>query len=109
MPFLISKINTQDQGGSKLSGLAKKMPTLDTIGRNADGIGLFGGGGSPPQISQLKQKIQTGGSQKLAGSEPQNSIEIHSVLFEMRFFKKGAVFIFRKRALNWHCKVNMKK
>ena len=66
-------------------------------------------GGSPPQISQLKQKIQTGGSQKLAGSEPQNSIEIHSVLFEMRFFKKGAVFIFRKRALNWHCKVNMKK
>ena len=66
-------------------------------------------GGGPPQISQLKQKIQTGGSQKLAGSEPQNSIEIHSVLFEMRFFKKGAVFIFRKRALNWHCKVNMKK
>ena len=56
-------------------------------------------GGVPPQISQLKQKIQTGGSQKLAGSEPQNSIEIHSVLFEMRFFKKGAVFIFRKRAL----------
>ena len=71
------------------------MPTLDTIGRNADGIGLFGGGG-PPQISQLKQKIQTGGSQKLAGSEPQNSIEIHSVLFEMRFFKKGAVFISSK-------------
>ncbi|MCQ4735519.1 recombinase family protein, partial [Anaerotruncus colihominis] len=69
----------------------------------------FSGGGGPPQISQLKQKIQTGGSQKLAGSEPQNSIEIHSVLFEMRFFKKGAVFIFRKRALNWHCKVNMKK
>ena len=71
--------------------------------------GFSGGGGGPPQISQLKQKIQTGGSQKLAGSEPQNSIEIHSVLFEMRFFKKGAVFIFRKRALNWHCKVNMKK
>ena len=83
----------------------KKMPTLDTIGRNADGIGLFGGGG-PPQISQLKQKIQTGGSQKLAGSEPQNSIEIHSVLFEMRFFKKGAVFIFRKRALKLQRKEN---
>ena len=80
------------------------MPTLDTIGRNADGIGLFGGG--PPQISQLKQKIQTGGSQKLAGSEPQNSIEIHSVLFEMRFFKKGAVFIFRKRALKLQRKEN---
>ena len=63
-------------------------------------------GGFSPQISQLKQKIQTGGSQKLAGSEPQNSIEIHSVLFEMRFFKKDAVFIFRKRALKLQRKEN---
>ena len=34
-----------------------------------------------PQISQEKQKIQRGVSQKLAGFEPPNSIEIHSALF----------------------------
>ncbi|HIR51338.1 MAG TPA: hypothetical protein IAA53_08675 [Candidatus Avoscillospira avicola] len=46
-----------------------------------------------PQISQEKQKIQRGVSQKLAGFEPPNFLEIHSALFEMRFFKKGAAFI----------------
>ena len=53
--------------------------------------GIFG-----PQISQEKQKIQTGVSQKMAGFKPQNFLEIHSALFEMRFFKKGAVFISSK-------------
>lgn len=50
----------------------------------------------PPRILQVKQKIQTRGSQKLAGFEPQNSPEAHSALFEMRFFKKGAIFISSK-------------
>ena len=50
-----------------------------------------------PQISQVKQKIQTGVSQKLAGFEPPNSLEIYSALFEMGFFKKGAVFIPSKK------------
>ena len=50
----------------------------------------------PPQISQVKQKIQTGFSQKLAGFEPPNSLEIYSALFEMGFFKKGAIFISSK-------------
>ena len=49
-----------------------------------------------PQISQEKQKIQRGVSQKLAGFEPPNFLEIHSALFEMGFFKKGAVFISSK-------------
>ena len=46
-----------------------------------------------PQNSEVKQKIQTGGSQKLTGFEPPDPLEIHSALFEMRFFKKGAIFI----------------
>ncbi|WP_278942648.1 hypothetical protein [Anaerotruncus colihominis] len=49
-----------------------------------------------PRISQVKQKIQTGGPQKLAGFEPPNSLEIYSALFEMGFFKKGAIFISSK-------------
>ena len=70
------------------------MLTLDTIGISADGIGLFRF--FSPRISQVKQKIQTGVSQKRAGFKPQNFLEIHSALFEMRFFKKGAVFISSK-------------
>ena len=77
------------------ASLPKRMPTLDTIGRNAGGIGFFRG--FCPQISQVKQKIQTGISQKLAGFEPPNSLEIYSALFEMGFFKKGAVFIPSKK------------
>ena len=49
-----------------------------------------------PRISQVKQKIQTGVSQKLAGFEPPNSLEIYSALFETEFFKKGAIFISSK-------------
>ena len=70
------------------------MLTLDTIGISADGIGLFRF--FSPRISQVKQKIQTGVSQKLAGFEPPNSLEIYSALFEMGFFKKGAIFISSK-------------
>ena len=53
--------------------------------------GIFG-----PQNSEVKQKIQTGVSQKLAGFEPPDPLEIHSALFEMRFFKKGAISISSK-------------
>ncbi|MBS4987777.1 hypothetical protein [Anaerotruncus colihominis] len=67
---------------------------MDTIGISADGIGLFRF--FSPRISQVKQKIQTGVSQKLAGFEPPNSLEIYSALFETEFFKKGAIFISSK-------------
>ena len=53
--------------------------------------GIFG-----PQNSEVKQKIQMGVSQKLAGIEPPDPLEIHSALFEMRFFKKGAISISSK-------------
>mgnify|MGYP000852113228 FL=1 len=88
------------------------MLTLDTIGISADGIGLFRF--FSPRISQVKQKIQTGVSQKLAGFEPPNSLEIYSALFETEFFKKGDIFISSKnqsakgvnfsanRLKNWH-------
>ena len=45
--------------------------------------GIFG-----PQNSEVKQKIQTGGSQKLTGFEPPNSLEIYSALFKMGFSKR---------------------
>ena len=75
----------------------KNKLTLDTIGRNADGIGLFRGCFTSNFTG--KTKDPNGGPQKLAGFKPPNSLEIYSALFEMGFFKKGAIFISRKRAL----------
>ncbi|WP_303789973.1 hypothetical protein, partial [Anaerotruncus colihominis] len=64
---------------------------MDTIGRNADGIGLFRG--FCPSNFTGKIKDPNGGFTEAGWIRTPNSLEIYSALFEMGFFKKGAVFI----------------
>ena len=71
------------------------MPTLDTIGISADGIGLFRGFSPSNFTGETKDP---NGVFTEAGwiRTPKNSLEIYSALFEMGFFKKGAIFISSK-------------
>ena len=65
----------------------KKMPTLDTIGRNADGIGLFRGFSPSNFTGETKDP---NGVFTEAGwiRTPKNSLEIYSALFKMGFSKR---------------------
>ena len=71
------------------------MPTLDTIGISADGIGLFRGFSPSNFTGETKDP---NGVFTEAGwiRTPKNSLEIYSALFETEFFKKGAIFISSK-------------
>ena len=68
--------------------LQKNKLTLDTIGRNADGIGLFKI--FSPSNFTGKTKDPNRDFIQADWIRTPNSLEIHSALFEMRFFKKGA-------------------
>jgi len=67
--------------------MTKRMPTLDTIGISADGIGLFRGFSPSNFTGETKDP---NGVFTEAGwiRTPKNSLEIYSALFKMGFSKR---------------------